>query len=81
MLTHNISDSLSSLLPAAPIRQNGRKSRKLYAVPIKRPKPQYKLWILSLMFRSHDLQTLQRVRPEQETYRNMGVGHALQGRT
>ena len=32
-------DSLSSLFHAAPIQQNGRKSRKLYAVPNKRTKP------------------------------------------
>ena len=32
-------DSLRSLLPPAPIQQNGHKSRKLYAVPNKETKP------------------------------------------
>ena len=32
-------DSLSSLLSTASIRQDGRKSRKLFAVPNKRTKP------------------------------------------
>ena len=35
-------NSFSSLLPSAPIQQNGRKSRKLYAVPNKETKPQEK---------------------------------------
>ena len=36
---------MSSLLPSAPIQQNGRKSRKLYAVPNKETKPSFSLSI------------------------------------